>query len=78
MSAGRRVAAIIPHQQRGGELARQTARQLAEAGFEVRVPSPDAAGAELEQFAREPGKFAAGMEFAVSLGGDGTMLRAVD
>jgi NAD+ kinase len=74
----RRVAGIVPHQQRGGELARQTARQLAAAGFEVRVPTPDAAATELDQFAREPGKFAAGMEFAVSLGGDGTTLRAVD
>ena len=74
----RRVAGIVPHYQRGGELARKTAQRLEAAGVEVRVPSPDAEAAGLERYALEPGKFADGMEFAISLGGDGTMLRAVD
>jgi NAD+ kinase len=73
-----RVAGIVHHYKRAGELARQTAQRLEEMGLEVRVPSKDAEAGRLERYAREPGKFAAGMEFAVSLGGDGTMLRTVD
>jgi NAD+ kinase len=72
------VAGIVLHYKRAGELARQTAQRLEAAGLEVRVPSPGAEAAGLERYALEPGKFAAGMEFAISLGGDGTMLRAVD
>ena len=45
-------------------------------GVEVRIPESDAVG--LERVAVPVEEFAAGLDLAVSLGGDGTMLRTVD
>jgi NAD+ kinase len=72
------AAGIVPHHARGREAAERAVSWLERAGLEVRVPESDAAAAGLERFARESGKFASGLDFAVSLGGDGTMLRTVD
>ena len=44
--------------------------------MKVRIPESDAAG--LERVAVPVEEFAAGLDLAVSLGGDGTMLRTVD
>lgn len=69
---------IVPHHVRAREAAERAATWLERAGVEVRVPETDASATGLGRFAREPGKFAAGLDFALSLGGDGTMLRTVD
>jgi NAD+ kinase len=69
---------IVPHPQRAGAYAERAARFLAAAGVEVRVPAPDAEAVGLPELAHDPETFAAGLDFAVSLGGDGTMLRTVD
>lgn len=72
------AAGIVPHYARAREVAERAAGWLERAGVEVRVPAPDAEVAGLGRYAKEPGKFAAGLDFAISLGGDGTMLRTVD
>ena len=69
---------IVPHPQRAGSYAERAARFLTDAGVEVRVPAPDAAAVGLPGLARDLEAFASGLDFAVSLGGDGTMLRTVD
>jgi NAD+ kinase len=67
-----------PHRSSSSELAKHAAARLAEHGVEVRVPGPDADSAGLGHLAVELEKFAEGLDVVVSLGGDGTMLRAVD
>jgi NAD+ kinase len=69
---------IVPHPQRAGAYAERAARFLAQRGVEVRVPAPDAADVGLPDLARDLETFPAGLDFVVSLGGDGTMLRTVD
>lgn len=80
---GRRIerVGLIPHHDRtlAGELARRAAEVLTARGVEVRVPAPDvAAWPDLAPYSVEPGAFARGIDVAVALGGDGTMLRTVD
>jgi len=60
--------------------ARELAAWLAEAGHEVRVPSEDAHAATLHDNAEvtDADGFADGLDLVVSLGGDGSMLRAVE
>lgn len=72
------AAGIVPHYARAREVAERAAEWLERAGVEVRVPASDAEVTGLGRYAKEPGKFATGLDFAVSLGGDGTMLRTVD
>jgi NAD+ kinase len=69
---------IVPHPQRAGAYAERAARFLGDKGVEVRVPAPDAGAVGLPDLARDRDTFAAGLDFVVSLGGDGTMLRTVD
>ncbi|MDQ1493263.1 MAG: kinase [Actinomycetota bacterium] len=73
-----RAVGIVPHPQRAAGAAERAARFLAAAGVEVRIPSPDAEAIGLPDLAYDRKTFAAGLEFAVSLGGDGTMLRTVE
>jgi len=71
---------MIVHQRRPGTaaLAAEMARWLTGAGHAVRVPTADVAGCpELAEWAVEAEGLAAGLDLAVSIGGDGTMLRAV-
>jgi NAD+ kinase len=77
MTATGMVVGLVPHHARAKAVAERAAEWLERAGAEVRVPAADAAVTGLERFAA-PGDFAAGLSFAVSLGGDGTMLRTVD
>jgi NAD+ kinase len=58
--------------------AERAVRFLAGEGVEVRLPAPYAEALGLPDFAHELETFAIGLDFAVSLGGDGTMLRTVD
>lgn len=69
---------IVPHPQRAGAYAERAARFLRDRGVEVRVPAPDAGAVGLPDLARDLETFATGLDFVVSLGGDGTMLRTVD
>lgn len=70
---------LVVHHERGraAELAGEAATWLTERGHGVRLPVTDAAVAGLEGFGVVDG-FGAGLDLAVSLGGDGTMLRTVD
>lgn len=69
---------IVPHPQRAGAYAERAARFLRDRGVEVCVPAPDAGAVGLPDLARDLETFATGLDFVVSLGGDGTMLRTVD
>lgn len=72
MSSGLHVVGIIPHPDRelAHELARKAALWLSERGLEVRVLDRSTPMSEDE--------FARGLDLAISLGGDGTMLRTAD
>jgi NAD+ kinase len=71
---------VVPHhaRQEATALAKSLIADLAARGHEVRVPAPDAASTGLGEWAAPVDGFADGLTLAVSLGGDGTMLRAVD
>ncbi|MDQ3147246.1 MAG: NAD(+)/NADH kinase [Actinomycetota bacterium] len=60
------------------KLAWEAAEWLVGAGHSVRLPEPDASAAGLHASACSPEELTKGLDVAVSLGGDGTMLRAVD
>jgi NAD+ kinase len=58
-------------------LARDLAAWLIGQGHQVRVPTPDAEQTGLEEWACDADKLTVGLDLAVSVGGDGTMLRTV-
>ncbi len=60
------------------ELTRRAATWLGERGVEVRVPADVADAAGSPELAVAPDEFPRGLDLAISLGGDGTMLRTVD
>ena len=68
---------IVAHHERGeaAALARQAAAWLAERGHEAWMPVADAVALDLHDLAAE--RRADDADLALSLGGDGTMLRAV-
>src|SRR5262245_61748742 len=74
------VVGMILHHERAqaAELARDATDWLAERGHEVRLPLRDAGIADLATQGCPEEEFARGLDLAVSLGGDGTMLRTVD
>jgi NAD+ kinase len=74
------VVGIVPHHVRpqARELAERLAREFEALGAEVRVPSRDAVPTGLSAWAVDETAFAEGMTFALSIGGDGTMLRTID
>jgi len=71
---------MVVHRDRGDAqvLAKRAIAWLAERGHEVRVPADDAAVAGLDEWACPDDRLCDSLELAVSLGGDGTMLRTVD
>jgi NAD+ kinase len=71
--------AIVLHHQRAEatELARKAAAWFTGAGHEVVLPASDAEAADLGALALPDESLPPGVEAVVSLGGDGTMLRAV-
>ncbi len=75
-----RVVGIVPHCDRpvAHELARAAATWFRDRGLEVRVPDVDAGPAGLDEFSVALDEFPVGLDLAISLGGDGTMLRTVD
>jgi NAD+ kinase len=69
---------IHPERELAGELARDAAAWLTERGHEVRLPLKDAGIAKLPELGVPESTFTRGLDVALSLGGDGTMLRTVD
>src|SRR5438067_1313206 len=59
-------------------VARETAIWLVEEGHEVRLLNEDADLVDVAQCGVEPEKLAVGLDLAISLGGDGTILRTVE
>ena len=58
--------------------ARDLAEWLVAEGHDVRVPTDDAKVSGLEAHEVDSGSFAAGLDLVVTLGGDGSILRAVE
>jgi NAD+ kinase len=74
------VVGFVVHHDRPSatELARSSATWLRAAGHDVRFTNEDAAAAGLDELGEGPDDLLHGLDVAVSLGGDGTMLRTVD
>lgn len=74
------VVGIVLHQEReqAAELAAEAAARLLAAGHQVRLPHVDADVAGLAAHGCPEADLGPGLDVAVSLGGDGTMLRTVD
>ncbi|MGI8809007.1 MAG: NAD(+)/NADH kinase [Acidimicrobiales bacterium] len=73
------TVALVVHEHRpeAAALAREAARWLLDRHHAVRLPQTDAANVGLPEHACPPEALADGLELAVTLGGDGTILRAV-
>lgn len=71
---------LVPHPGRQGavELVATLAETLAANSVSVRVPKPDADAVGLARYGAPAHSFSEDLDFAISLGGDGTMLRTVD
>jgi len=71
---------IVVHRERdvAWRLAADTAAWLSERGHDVRLPNSDAVTCGLEQHAWSTDEIAVGLDLLVALGGDGTVIRAVD
>ncbi len=80
MTSPIKAVGLVPHRDRGvaHELARTAASWFRERDVTVRVPDDEAKAAGLTEFGVGPDEFATGLDLVVSLGGDGTMLHAVD
>lgn len=73
------IGFVVHHDRpEAADLARRTADWLRGEGHDVRLTDEDAAAAGLDAFGRAPDDLVGGLDVVVSLGGDGTMLRAVD
>jgi NAD+ kinase len=68
---------VHEHRPEAAALARDAARWLLARAHRVRLPKGDAENVGLPEFGVPPEELAGGLHLAVSLGGDGTMLRAV-
>jgi NAD+ kinase len=74
------VLAFFPHHARAEavDLAKGAIARLEDRGHHCRVPAGDAVATGLEPWAVAEADLADGLQLAVSLGGDGTMLRTID
>jgi NAD+ kinase len=73
------VGFVLHHERtQAADLAREAAAWLQDEGHVVRLPREDATIAGLTSLGCEDAALVAGLDVAVSLGGDGTMLRTVD
>jgi NAD+ kinase len=72
------VVGLVMHRERAPELALSTVEWLLERGHEVRLGAEDAALLDRAELGVHPDELAVGLDLMLSLGGDGTMLRAVD
>jgi NAD+ kinase len=76
-----KAVGLIAHRDRSEahDLAARAAKGLADRGITVRVPAADAEAIGLGALAGGDGDtFVRGLDLVITLGGDGTMLRAVD
>jgi len=73
------TVALIVHEHRpeAAELARAAARWLRDRHHDVRMPKADAVTVGLPEYGFAPEELAEGLDLAVTMGGDGTILRAV-
>jgi NAD+ kinase len=62
---------------RAATLAREAAAWLSAHDHDVRIPQSDAEAVGLSEYACDDEKLAPGLDLAVSMGGDGTVLRSV-
>ena len=69
---------VHPERRLAADLARDAAKWLADRGHEVRLPIKDAGICDLADLGVPEVTFARGLDVIMSLGGDGTMLRAAD
>jgi len=69
---------LVMHRERAPELALDTVEWLVDRGHEVRLGVDDAELLGLPDMGVQEGDLAIGLDLLLSLGGDGTMLRAVD
>ena len=71
---------LIVHQGRpeAAAAARDLSRWLAQEGHRVRMPPQEAAAASCGDLEVDPAAFAEGLDAVVTLGGDGSILRAVE
>lgn len=74
-----KIIAVIPHPERPAayELAARLAEHLQGVGAEVRIPETEASAMARADLAWPDDKIADDLDLSVSVGGDGTMLRAV-
>lgn len=73
------IGLVLHHERaQAAELAREAVAWLVDAGHKVRLPHTDAEIAGLAVYGCDEDHFGDGLDLAVSLGGDGTMLRTVD
>ena len=73
------IGLVLHHERaQAAQLAREACEWLVDAGHKVRLPQEDADIAELPALGCDEDHFGDGLDLAVSLGGDGTMLRTVD
>ena len=74
------TVALVPHRVRPEalDLAGEAIAWLEERSHQVRVPEDDARTDDLRAYACPPEKLTTDLDLVVSLGGDGTMLHAVD
>lgn len=72
--------AFLPHHERAEAvgLAKRAIARLEDLGHRCVVPAGDAAVTGLDAWAVPEDELTAGLDLAVSLGGDGTMLRTID
>ena len=73
------VVGLVVHEQRpeAAELARAATRWLLDRHHQVRLPKDDAESVGLPEHGCPAEELSAGLDVAVTLGGDGTILRAV-
>jgi len=69
---------VHEHRPEAAQLAREAAHWLVDRHHAVRLPEADAATVGLPEHGCPPDELAAGLDLAVTLGGDGTILRAVN
>jgi len=71
---------LLPHRDRelARDLAHHAALWLSERGATVRIAKPDADRIGLPDLGVDPATFTDGLDVVISLGGDGSMLRAID
>lgn len=69
---------IHPERELAAELARDAAGWLIDRGHDVRLPMKDAGIAKLPELGVPEQMFTRGLDVALCLGGDGTMLRTVE